>query len=72
MFRLRLILTFFLLAQLAFAAEPEFLLTADSKAQPEVPKGTMINDTYTAMEGSVFPGTQREYQICLPAGLDQS
>ena len=63
MFRLRLILTFFLLAQLAFAAEPEFPLTADSKAQPEVPKGTMIKDTYTAKEGSVFPGTQREYQI---------
>jgi enterochelin esterase-like enzyme len=69
---MRLILTFFLLAQLGFAAEPDFPLTADSKAQPEVPKGTMIKDTYTAKEGSVFPGTQREYQIYLPAGLDQS
>jgi len=53
-------------------AEPEFPLTADSKPQPDVPKGTMIKDSYTAKEGSVFPGTQREYQIYLPAGHDQS
>jgi enterochelin esterase-like enzyme len=70
--RMRLILTFFLLVQLGFAAEPEFPLTADSKPQPGIPQGTMFKDTYTAKEGSVFPGTQREYQIYLPAGLDQS
>lgn len=69
---MRLILPFFLLAQLGFAAEPEFPLTADSKPQPSVPKGTIIKDSYTAMEGSVFPGTQREYQIYLPAGHDKT
>jgi enterochelin esterase-like enzyme len=69
---MRPILTFLLAAHLAFAAEPDFPLTADSKAQPEVPKGTMIKDTYTAKEGSVFPGTQREYQIYLPAGHDKT
>lgn len=69
---MRPILTFLVAAHLASAAEPDFPLTADSKAQPEVPKGTMIKDTYTAKEGSVFPGTQREYQIYLPAGHDKT
>lgn len=32
----------------------------------------MVKDKYTAKEGSVFPGTEREYQIYLPAGLDAS
>lgn len=69
---MRLILTFCLLAQLGFAAEPEFPLTADSKPQPGIPQGMMIKDSYTAMEGSVFPGTQREYQIYLPADHDKA
>ncbi len=53
-------------------AEPEFPLTADSKPQDGVPKGTMLKDTHTAKNGSVFPGTEREYQIYLPAGFDKS
>ncbi|MFZ4767353.1 MAG: alpha/beta hydrolase-fold protein, partial [Roseimicrobium sp.] len=48
------------------AAEPEFPLTEDSKPKPAVPKGELIKGTYTAKDGSVFPGTQREYQIYLP------
>ncbi|MEN3943863.1 alpha/beta hydrolase-fold protein [Prosthecobacter sp. SYSU 5D2] len=35
-------------------------------------QGTLIKDSYTANEGSVFPGTGREYQIYLPAGFDKS
>lgn len=62
----------FLLFLPALHAEPEFPLTADSKPQPNVPKGTMLKETYTAKEGSVFPGTQRDYQIYLPAGHDAS
>jgi gluconolactonase len=41
-------------------------------SRSHVPKGTMLKDTYTAKEGSVFPGTQREYQIYLPAGHRQN
>lgn len=69
---MRALIFFFLLAGALFAAEPEFPLTEDSKPQPKVSKGTMIKDSYTAKEGSVFPGTQREYQIYLPAGHDSS
>ncbi|MES2736008.1 MAG: alpha/beta hydrolase-fold protein [Verrucomicrobiota bacterium] len=54
------------------AAEPEFPLTADSKPQAEVAKGTLIKDSYTAPESSVFPGTVREYQIYLPVGFDKT
>jgi gluconolactonase len=53
------------------AAEPEFPLTEDSKPQPNVPKGEMIKDTYTSA-GEIFPGTQREYQLYIPDGLDRS
>lgn len=53
-----------------FSAEPDFPLTEDSKPQAGVPKGTLIKDSYTAKKDSVFPGTQREYQIYLPAGHD--
>lgn len=65
-----LLLLFFSLHLLA--AEPEFPLTADSKPQAEVAKGTLIKDSYTAPESSVFPGTVREYQIYLPAGFDKA
>jgi len=54
------------------AAEPEFPPTADSQPQPNVPKGTMLKDSHTAKDGSVFPGTQRDYQIYLPAGFDKT
>lgn len=51
------------------AAEPEFPLTEDSKPQAGVAKGTIIKDKYIAGERSVFPGTEREYQIYLPDGF---
>lgn len=70
--RMRPILALLLLTRMAFTAEPEFPLTEDSKPQPNVPKGTMLKDSYTAKEGSVFPGTEREYQIYLPAGFDKT
>lgn len=50
-------------------AEPEFPLTADSKPQTGVAKGTLIKDRYVAGQDSVFPGTERDYQIYLPAGF---
>jgi gluconolactonase len=52
--------------------EPEFPLTADSKVQAGVANGTLIKDQYVAKEGSVFPGTEREYQLYLPAGFDKT
>lgn len=60
------------LAGFTFAAEPDFPITEDSKPQANVAKGTMIKDTYHAGEESVFPGTQREYQIYLPAEMDRN
>jgi enterochelin esterase-like enzyme len=54
------------------AQEPEFPLTADSKVQEGVAKGTMVKGGYLAGEESVFPGTQREYQLYLPAGFDKA
>jgi len=70
--RMHPITAFLFLVLSLHAAEPEFPLTADSKPQAEVLKGTMLKGTHTAREGSVFPGTQREYQIYLPAGHDKS
>jgi gluconolactonase len=59
-----------LLFSLSLHAQDEFPLTEESKPQPNVPKGQMIKDIYPAQDGSVFPGTEREYQIYLPANLD--
>jgi gluconolactonase len=61
---------FCLLTAGALAVEPEFPLTADSKPQPGVAKGTLLKGRYSARDGSVFPGTVREYQLYLPAGFD--
>jgi gluconolactonase len=61
-----------LLTPLIAFAEPEFPLTEDSKPRAGVPKGEMIKDVYQAHEDSVFPGTEREYQIYLPHGFDRS
>ena len=44
----------------------------DSIAQAGVPKGELLKGFYTANERSVFPGTERAYQIYLPAGFDKS
>ncbi|GEP43336.1 SMP-30/gluconolactonase/LRE family protein [Brevifollis gellanilyticus] len=69
---MRLLLLPLFLLSIAIAAEPEFPLTADSQPQAGVPKGTMLKDSYKARDGSVFPGTEREYQIYLPAGHDKT
>lgn len=53
-------------------AADEFPPGPDSKPQEGIAKGTMIKESYTAKDGSVFPGTQREYQIYLPAGHDKT
>ncbi|MDZ4287201.1 MAG: alpha/beta hydrolase-fold protein [Prosthecobacter sp.] len=68
---MRLFLPLFCSVSLA-AAEPEFTLTADSRPQPGILTGTLLKDTYTASENSVYPGTVREYQIYLPHGFDKS
>jgi gluconolactonase len=69
---MRPILALVLFSQVALTAEPEFPLTEDSKPQPNVPKGTMLKGSYMAKDGSVFPGTEREYQIYLPPDFDKS
>lgn len=56
----------------ALSAAPEFPLTDDSKPQPQIPKGEILKDVYKAGTGSVFPGTEREYTIYLPAKFDHS
>ena len=68
---LRLVLVL-LLALSVHAAEDDFPLTPDSQAQPGVAKGQMLKERYVANAGSLFPGTEREYQIYLPAGLDKT
>ncbi|MEI6536233.1 MAG: hypothetical protein WCN98_12880, partial [Verrucomicrobiaceae bacterium] len=50
-----------------FSAEPEFPLTEDSKPHADIPHGELIKGSYTTKDGSVFPGTEREYTIYLPA-----
>lgn len=52
-----------------FAAD-DYKPGPDSLPQANVPKGTLIKDKYVAKAGSLFPGTEREYQIYIPAGLD--
>lgn len=70
--QMRSFLAFLLFSQAVFSAEPEFPLSEDSKPQPSAPKGDMLKGDYSGGEGSVFPGTTREYQIYLPAGFDKS
>ena len=55
----------------AFSAD-DYRPGSDSLPQPGVPKGTVVKDSYTAAETSVFPGTIRDYQVYLPAGFDAS
>jgi enterochelin esterase-like enzyme len=66
-----LLVLLLLLSPRVEAAEPEFLLTADSQLQPGIPKGEIIKETFTST-GGIFPGTQREYQIYIPQGLDRT
>ena len=65
--RLLLILALAVLPVLNLQAQDDYQPGPDSIAQPNVPKGELIKGTYTAKEGSVFPGTEREYTIYLPA-----
>ncbi len=60
-----------LAAASAFAAD-DYQPGPDSLPQAGVAKGEMLKDKYVAKDGSVFPGTEREYQIYLPVGLDTS
>lgn len=55
-----------------FAAGDDYQPGPDSLPQAGVTKGTLIKDKYVARAGSLFPGTEREYQIYLPAGLEKS
>ncbi len=53
-------------------AADDFPLGPDSKPQEGIAKGTLIKDTHRAAEISVFPGTEREYTLYLPAGFDKT
>jgi gluconolactonase len=56
----------------AMRAADDYKPGPDSLPQEGVPKGERIKGQYTAKEGSVFPGTERDYTIYLPPGLDKS
>ncbi len=53
-------------------AEESYPPHPDSVAQEGVPKGELVKGTFGAGEKSVFPGTERDYQIYLPVGFDKS
>jgi len=72
---MRILLSFasFILTLGLLHAEPEYPLTEDSKPQANVPKGEQIKEVYKAKEhNSVFPGTEREYILYVPADADRS
>ena len=60
------------LAASLFAAEEPYKPGPDSQPQPGTPKGQMIKGHYVAKESSLFPGTERDYEIYLPPNLDVS
>jgi gluconolactonase len=72
--RSMLVLLLVLLLVLGLVLENDFVLAGDddyqpgpdSLAQANIPKGELIKGTYTAKEGSLFPGTERDYTIYLP------
>jgi enterochelin esterase-like enzyme len=47
-------------------AQDDYQPGPDSLVQAGVPKGGLIKGTYTSKEGSVFPGTERDYTIYRP------
>ena len=55
-----LILALAALPVLNLQAQDDYQPGPDSIAQANVPKGELIKGTYTAKEGSVFPGTERK------------
>jgi len=58
---------FFLLS--FWAAAQEYVLGPDSQRQPNVPKGTVTQHTWTS---KIFPGTVRDYWVYVPAQYDAS
>jgi enterochelin esterase-like enzyme/sugar lactone lactonase YvrE len=70
--RFQLLLLLILLLPPPLRAEPDFPLTDDSKPNPATPKGELVKGSHTAKAGSVFPGTEREYTLYLPSGLDKT
>lgn len=49
-------------------SEPEFAFSPDSKRQDKVPRGTVARFTFS--ESRIFPGTQRDYWVYVPAQYD--
>jgi hypothetical protein len=77
-FRDRTLEVFFMLTRLILlsslilcvnAVDEPYVPGPDSQPQPGVPKGQLIKDTFKS-ERDIFPGTEREYTLYLPAGLD--
>lgn len=66
------LLTALLFSTVLIQAADDYPLTEDSKVHEGVPKGEIIKETFTAAEGSVFPGTTREYNVYIPSQLDRS
>ena len=64
--RVALLFVVALLGHLAFAGDDDYQPGPDSVSQAGVPKGELIKGSYVAKEGSVFPGTERDYTIYLP------
>ncbi|MBL8175104.1 MAG: SMP-30/gluconolactonase/LRE family protein [Bryobacterales bacterium] len=52
-----------------WAAAQDYVLGPDSQRQPNVPKGTVTQHTWTS---KVFPGTVRDYWVYVPAQYDAS
>lgn len=48
----------------------DYPLTADSQPQAGVPRGELVDGTYTSTN-RLFPGTVRSYSLYLPAGFDR-
>ena len=68
----RLLSTFLALACASAFAADDYKPGPDSIIQPGVPKGELTKDTFVAGPKSIFPGTEREVAIYIPAQLDKS
>jgi gluconolactonase len=69
---LRILIPVFILAAGPVLAEESYPPHPDSVVHAGVAKGELIKGSFIAGTSSVFPGTEREYQIYLPAGFDKS
>jgi gluconolactonase len=54
-----------------FAAADDYQLGPDSAPKPGVPKGTVIQRSFTS-KGNIYPGTTRDYWIYVPAQYDRA